>query len=194
MVRIGLFLFAVAGVVGFFAIDFKVMLETKPLLLNETVYADRPYILEGDLTGLSLARLVLISRHHKAPVTLTMTAPAQIVRLLSEVNPNTEFSDWTPMPVSAYVLGSNFEGNKNHLTFAVSKQFAAGEIVLAPGGPRLSAPVIVLSEGALSAHTVRTFNKILGPLRDNDKKLLGAFFTLVLVACILIIWSRLRTH
>lgn len=128
MVRIGLFLFAVAGVVGFFAIDFKVTLETKPLLLNETVYAGRPYILEGDLAGLSGARLVLISRYHKAPVTLSMTAPAQIARLLSEVNPNTEFSDWIPMPVSAYVLGSNFEGNKNHLTVAVSKQFAAGEI------------------------------------------------------------------
>ncbi len=175
---------SVVVVVVFFWIDFKVPLSVSPLKDGTDLYSDRPYRIQGRHRLIGKAVVVPPERHHRTLIYVTVTAPATVYRLLSDVNCNNEFSEWRNDSDPVYAPGSDYVGNKNHLTRAVAHDFEAGTWTLAPGGPRFASPIIVESGGEVTAHTSRFFNKITPPLRQNKKKLLAALlFIAVSNAC-----------
>ena len=169
------FVASITAVVVFFWIDFKIPLSVIPLDNSTELYSDRPYRIQGEHRLIGKAMVVPIERHHRTRIYLTASSPVTIYRLLSEVNPNLEFSGWRNGSEPVYAPGSDYVGNKNHLTRMVAHEFEAGTSMLLPGGPRFSAPIVVETDGDVSAYTLRFFNKIIPPLRQNKKKLLAAF-------------------
>ena len=173
------FVGSVVAVVVFFWIDLKVPLSVLPLEDATRLYSDRPYQIQGTHRLIGKAVVVPIERHQRTRVYVTITKPATVYRLLSDVNSNEDFDRWRKDSDAVYAPGSDYVGNKNHLTRAVARDIEPGTWPLRPGGPRFAAPIIVESSGDVSAHTVRFFNKIILPLRQNKKKLLAALLFIV---------------
>ena len=173
------FVCSVVAVVVFFWIEFKVPLSVVPLEDGTDLYSDRPYQIQGTHRLIGKAVVVPIERHHRTRVYVTFTKPATVYRLLSDVNFNEDFDRWREDSDAVYAPGSDYVGNKNHLTRAVARDFEPGTWPLRPGRPRFAAPIIVESAGDVSAHNVRFFNKIILPLRQNKKKLLAALLMIV---------------
>ncbi len=145
------------------------------------LYTDRPYHIEGKHRLVSQSFVVPIPRHLKTPIYLMLTKNTTVYRLLSDVNPNTEFMGWNIDVEPIYAPGSNYVGNPNRLTSTVSHEFGPGKLKIPAGGPRFAAPILVTTDGDITAHTVRFFNKIIGSPISNKKKLLSAFLFVIVV-------------
>ena len=171
---------SLAVVAAFFSCNFKVPLTVKPLTPNRALYSDRPYQIQGDHHLIDHAFVIVIPRHVRTPIFVSTNEESTLFRLLSDVNANDEFADWHDDPHSIYAPGSDYEGNENHLTRAVFRACPAGSYKLPPGGPRFAAPVLIKTDGDVTAHTVQFFNKIIGPPSHNKKKLLAATIFVVL--------------
>lgn len=174
------FIFSLLLVVIFFLINFKVPLTISILEKATLLYSDRMYCIEGHHPLIGNSVVVQIPRHLRTPVYLHLPEKVRVVRLLSEVNTNREFSDWLPDTVRISAPGSNFPGNLNNLTQSVSKVLEKGRWKIPPGGPKFSAPILIECTMEVEAYTVRFFNKLVGSPSRNKKKLLGAFLFIVL--------------
>lgn len=120
------------------------------------LYLDRPYANAHANAALAGQRVVPIPRHLRFEVVLELEAPARVTRLLSDENDNRAFEGWTPETA----LRIEVPGRSSELTRAVVRDFPAGTVRLAPGGPVAAAPILVASEGALRARTTQGWNKL----------------------------------
>ena len=168
-------MFSIFLVGVFFVVDIKIPLSCSVLQNGTYLYADRTYCIEGDHPFIGNSVVIQLPRHLLTPIYLHFTEKRRVIRLLSDVNNNNEFSDWTPDEIEIYAPGSNYTGNVNHLTKSVWKKLDQGEWKLQPGGPKFSSPILVEGTTDVEAYTVRFFNKIVGPPSRNKKKLFGAF-------------------
>ena len=138
----------------------------------------------------SKAVVVRVSRHMKTPIYLKLVRRATVYRLLSNANPNTEFASWSLDGDPMFAPGSDYPGNQNHLTYAVSREFGPGEWRLPAGGPRFAAPILIPKDSGVTAYTVRFFNKILGSPANNKKKLVAALIFVVAVNAMTYVYLR----
>lgn len=120
------------------------------------LYLDRPYANAHANAALAGQRVVQVPRHLRFEVVLELDAPARVTRLLSDENDNRAFEGWTPETA----LRIEVPGRSSVLTRAVSRDFPAGTVRLAPGGPVAAAPIVVASAGEVRAQTTQSWNKL----------------------------------
>jgi len=141
------------------------------------LFLDRPYVDTERNPGLEGLRVVRLPRHLRFDVELRVSEPAALVRFLSDENDNRAFANWE----RADDLRVNVPGRGCALTRAVRRRMAPGFAQLPAGGPCSASPLLVSTEGDVSARTVHSWNKLVRPTRGgwsefvvgNARKLAG---------------------
>ena len=160
------------------SLDFPMTLPVDPYQDGVTaLYLDRPYANAASNPALAGQRVVRLPRHQRFDVELQLSAPARVIRLLSDENENAPFADWERDDA----LRIDVPGRSCALTRAVARSFGAGTIRLPPGGPVAASPMLVASDGEVVARTTSTWNKLesapdgnpVGLVMRNKRKLLG---------------------
>ena len=164
--------------------DIPLSLDVQPYVDGQTpLYSDRPYV--NDLVGgqFDSTRLVQLPRHQMSALTVECKSSCTVYRFLCEENDNTRFSDWETTGIRIHV-----PRGAGTLTSVISKDFGPGTYKLSSGGPRTSSPILVRSEGQVSASGVSSRNKIIS---SNEAGGFIAFFRVNLLklgaVCLLVI-------
>lgn len=174
--------------------DFDTTLRTVAYVDGATpLFADRPYVNTARHAALDGLVLLPVPRHARYPIELEVTQPLTVYRLLAEVNDNTPFTDWEPVPGAVEVVG----GTATH-TRIVRRRFPAGALALAAGGPYSSNPVLLdTQENGLTAATAKSQNKLVKDqrgwatfFRGNRRKLAAIALFFALNA--LVVWRARR--
>lgn len=120
----------------------RVYLSEKMIITKYTaktpVFMDRQYfdsIGDERLEGLFLVQL---PRHYSDNITILAHRALTIYRFITDDDINTPFDSWTSTDIPINVRG----WSTTH-TRVVKKEFPAGNITLAPGGPVASAPILI---------------------------------------------------
>lgn len=109
------------------------------------VFSDRPYYDSVGDYRLDNSFLLQISRHRSKNITIESNAGVTIYRFISNDNLNKGVSGWhiTDIPI-------NIEGQSTTHTRVVKKFFHPGKIILEPGGPVASSPILIRPENYIA--------------------------------------------
>ena len=102
------------------------------------LFTDRVYYDTIGDKRLESLYLLQIPRHIKFPIEIELHKKANVYRLLTDSNDNDMFDDWNMTDIKTYVEGASC----SH-TSVVYKTFDPGRIILQPGGPAASSPILI---------------------------------------------------
>jgi len=90
-----------------------------------------------------------IPRHSTLPIRIELTSSVEIYRFITESNDNSIFEDWDVTGIKIGVYGHSCSHTK-----VVSKEFDKGTLILYPGGPIASSPILIKSTSKNRLNTI----------------------------------------
>lgn len=120
-----------------------------PYSHGDPVYSNRAYANTLQVDDLKGAQIVPIDRHLKKDIAIDATNAFIVYRLITPDNDNEVFDGWEELDVAIKVIGGSCT-----MRSIVTKGLPKGRHYLPPGGPIAASPILLRSDGVISARLV----------------------------------------